>query len=138
MIKHLSVIRPEQLWVVDITYIALRHGSAYLHLITDAYSKMIVRYQLSEDLSANSSLKALKMALKQRNTHQYALIHHLDRGLQYCSSGYVTMLQNNGVGTSMTEASSPCENAVAERVNGILKDEFGMDEIFEVLSQAKK
>jgi putative transposase len=137
-IKQMPLKRPEQLWVADITYIALRQDYAYLHLITDAYSKMIVGYRLSEDLSARSCLEALKMALKQRKSHKHSLIHHSDRGLQYCSCGYVTMLQKNGIDISMTEASSPYENAVAERVNGILKDEFGMDEIFEDLQQAKK
>jgi len=136
-IKHMSLKRPEQLWVADITYIALKQGYAYLYLITDAYSKMIVGYYLSEDLSAGSSLQALKMALRQRKSRKY-LIHHSDRGLQYCSSGYVTMLGKNGIDISMTEESSPYENAVAERVNGILKDEFGMDDVFEDLHQAKK
>ncbi len=137
LVKHMPLTRPEQLWAADITYIALKQAYAYLHLITDVYSKMIVGYYLSEDLSADSSLKALKMALGQRNSTKH-LIHHSDRGLQYCSSGYVTMLGKNGIGISMTEESSPYENAVAERVNGILKDEFGMDDVFEDLSQAKK
>lgn len=137
-VKQMPLKRPEQLWVADITYIALKQDYAYLHLITDAYSKMIVGYYLSEDLSAASSLEALKMALKQRKHHQHSLIHHSDRGLQYCSSGYVTMLGKNGITISMTEESSPYENAVAERVNGILKDEFGMDDIFEDITQAKK
>jgi len=98
---------------------------------------MIVGYYLSEDLSAGSSLQALKMALGQRKSSKQ-LIHHSDRGLQYCSSVYVTMLGKNGIDISMTEESSPYENAVAERVNGILKDEFGMDDVFEDLLQAKK
>jgi transposase InsO family protein len=136
-IKHMPLSRPEQLWAADITYIALKQGYAYLHLVTDVYSKMIVGYYLSQDLSAGSSLQALKMALGQRNSTKH-LIHHSDRGLQYCSSGYVTMLGKNGIDISMTEESSPYENAVAERVNGILKDEFGMDDVFEDLPQAKK
>ncbi len=136
--KDLQLRRPEQLWVADITYISLKDSFMYLHLITDAYSKMIMGYHLSQDLSADSSLQALKMALQKRKDPHQCLIHHSDRGLQYCSSAYTTMLQKNGIDISMTEKSSPYENAVAERVNGILKDEFGLDDIFEDTRQADK
>jgi transposase InsO family protein len=137
-IKDLVVQRPEQLWAADITYITLRDRFMYLHLITDLYSKMIVGYKLSENLSASSSLEALQMALGNRKRCTEPLIHHSDRGLQYCSSGYTTMLGKNGIDISMTEEASPYENAVAERVNGILKDEFGLDDIFEDSKQAEK
>jgi putative transposase len=136
--KELQLQRPEQLWVADITYISLKDSFMYLHLITDAYSKMIMGYQLSRDLSADSSLQALKMALQKRKHPDQSLIHHSDRGLQYCSNAYTTMLQKNSIDISMTEQSSPYENAVAERVNGILKDEFGLDDIFENIKQADK
>jgi len=137
-IKDVPLQRPDQLWAADITYISVKESFLYLHLITDLYSKMIVGYRLSENLSASSSLEALKMALANRKQCTEPLIHHSDRGLQYCSSAYTTMLQKNGIDISMTEASSPYENAVAERVNGILKDEFGLDDIFEDLKQAEK
>lgn len=137
-IKNMPLQRSEQLWVADITYISLKDSFMYLHLITDAYSKMIVGYQLSQDLSAASSVQALKMALQQRKDPNQSLIHHSDRGLQYCSSAYTTILVKNGIDISMTEESSPYENAVAERVNGILKDEFGLDDTFENQRQAQK
>lgn len=136
LIKSLQVRRAEQLWVADITYIAVADQYYYLHLITDAYSKMIMGYCLSETLAAGSTIKALETALK---TRQYTgqLIHHSDRGLQYCSSGYVKILQQNKIAISMTEDGSPYDNAIAERINGILKDEFGLDEVFEDYQQLK-
>lgn len=136
LIKGMQVRRPEQLWVADITYIALADQYCYLHLITDAYSKMVMGYCLSETLSASCTIKALETALKRR---QYTghLIHHSDRGLQYCSAGYVTILKQNNIAISMTEDGSPYDNAIAERMNGILKDEFGLDEVFEDYQQLK-
>ena len=122
--------KPEQLWVADITYLQTKTGHEYLHLITDAYSKKIMGYELSENLKAESTLRALDMAVKNRK-YKHQLIHHSDRGLQYCSSLYTNKLKENGIKISMTEQYDPYENAVAERVNGILKDEFGLDEIFE-------
>ena len=121
--------RPQQLWVADITYIAMDGGFSYLHLITDAYSKKIVGYHLSDDLSAAASLQALKMAVGQRRC-LYGLIHHSDRGLQYCSSLYTSLLKNKNIAISMTQTGSPYDNAVAERVNGILKEEFALDATF--------
>jgi len=110
----------------------------YLHLITDLYSKLIVGFNLSKNLSAASSVEALKVALAIRKGRTALLIHHSDRGLQYCSSVYTTLLEKNGIDISMTEESSPYENAVAERVNGILKDEFELDDVFEDPKQAEK
>ena len=134
LVKGRQVVRPEQVWVADITYIATRQRYCYLHLLTDAYSKKIMGYEVSNDLSASSTLKALTMGLSQR---QYTgkLIHHSDRGLQYCSAAYVQLLQTAGVQISMTQDGSPYDNAIAERVNGILKDEFGLDDVFENLHQ---
>ncbi len=114
---------PNQLWVSDITYIHLNDGFAYLSLITDAYSHKIVGFYLCENLSANGCVSALKMALK-NNPSRDKLIHHSDRGLQYCSHDYVKLLQDNGIEISMTQNGDPLENAMAERVNGILKDEL--------------
>jgi len=127
LIRHIELTRPEQVWVSDITYIPVENGFNYLHLITDAYSKQIMGYELSKNLAASSSIKALKMALGNRRYNE-ALVHHSDRGLQYCSSAYIQILSANNIQISMTEQSDPYENAVAERVNGILKDEFGLAE----------
>lgn len=114
---------PNQLWVSDITYIHLHDSFAYLSLITDAYSRKIVGFYLCEDLSARGCVIALRMALK-NNPVRDKLIHHSDRGLQYCSGDYVKLLQDNNSRISMTQNGDPLENALAERVNGILKDEL--------------
>jgi len=137
IVKELELVRPEQVWVADITYLETIESSVYLHLITDAYSKKIMGYELCDNLEAASSLKALQMALKGRKYGDQPLIHHSDRGLQYCSKVYVNLLKSNGINISMTENGDPYENAVAERINGILKDEFGLSERFENMDQAK-
>ncbi|PSR54074.1 transposase [Adhaeribacter arboris] len=112
-----------QLWVSDITYIHLEEGFAYLSLITDAYSRKIVGFFLSEDLSAMGCIRALEMALANCPWQDY-LIHHSDRGIQYCSQGYVRLLQERRIAISMTQSGDPLENALAERVNGVLKQEL--------------
>ncbi|WP_229969131.1 IS3 family transposase [Pontibacter harenae] len=112
-----------QLWVSDITYIHLEEGFAYLSLITDAYSRKIVGFYLSEDLTACGCIRALEMALASCPMQGY-LIHHSDRGIQYCSQGYVRLLQERRIGISMTQSGDPLENALAERVNGVLKQEL--------------
>lgn len=127
LIAGLDICRPEQVWVSDITYIGLRNNHSYLALITDAYSKMIVGYDLSDSLGAESSIRALKMAIKQRKYKNLELIHHSDRGFQYCCDNYQKVLLKNHIITSMTESYDPYANAVAERVNGILKDEFMLE-----------
>lgn len=127
LVKDMALNRPEQLWVADITYIESKQSNLYLHLITDAYSKRIVGYELCNNMEASSTLKALQMAVKNRQ-YKYPLIHHSDRGLQYCSKLYTSYLMENNIAISMTESGSPYENAVAERVNGILKDEFGLSQ----------
>jgi transposase InsO family protein len=121
--KDMELNRPEQLWVSDITYIKTETGHEYLSLITDAYSKKIMGYELLDNLSSAGPLRALENALKNRK-YNNELIHHSDRGLQYCSSDYIEMLKRNNIKISMTENGDPYENAVAERVNGILKYEF--------------
>jgi putative transposase len=125
LIKDLQVIRPEEVWASDITYIRMNSGWAYLSLITDLYSHRVMGYCLRKDLSAQGCIDALKMALKNRIYNQ-PLIHHSDRGSQYCSREYVDLLIKNMVAVSMTENGSPYENAVAERMNGILKSEFNL------------
>ena len=136
LIKQIKLHRPEQLWVADITYIEVQDHHYYLHLVTDAYSKQIMGYELSESLGAASTVKALKMALNNRKYPIETLIHHSDRGLQYCSAEYVRVLKKHQIQISMTENGDPYENAIAERINGILKDEFGLGEKPETIKQA--
>jgi len=137
LIKNLTLDRAEQVWVSDITYLQTKKGYEYLHLITDASSKRIMGYELADDLKASSTIKALKMALKNRK-YSMPLIHHSDRGLQYCSYQYTEILKKENIQISMTEQYDPYENAIAERVNGILKDEFGMDNVFESKTSLRK
>lgn len=126
-IKEMEFIRPEQVWVSDITYIGNRKNPSYLSLITDAYSKRIVGYNVSDSLNVKGSLIALEMALKKRVYKKEPIIHHSDRGLQYCSNEYQKILGKNEIQPSMTEQYDPYENAIAERINGILKQEFDID-----------
>jgi len=127
IIKDLLITRPDQVWVSDITYIGIRENPVYLALITDAYSKKIVGYNVSQSLNASGSIKALQMAISSRKNKTKPLIHHSDRGLQYCSNEYQTILGKNGIKPSMTEKYDPYENAIAERINGVLKQEFDID-----------
>jgi putative transposase len=136
LIKQIEIRRPEQVWVADITYLSVRDGYRYLHIVTDAYSKRIMGYNVSETLAATETLKALQMALSNRS-YQQSLTHHSDRGLQYCSAAYVKTLQQKQIAISMTQDGSPYDNAIAERVNGILKDEYGLDQPFENDQQLK-
>lgn len=126
LIKEMEIVRPEQVWVADITYIGKREKPCYLSLITDAYSKKIVGYDVSNSLSSQSCINALIIAKKNRKYNQ-TIIHHSDRGVQYCSDEYQYLLTKYKMGCSMTQNSDPYENAVAERINGILKQEFMLD-----------
>src|SRR5690606_26184878 len=126
LIKGLLVNRPEQLWVSDITYIRFRGQWGYLSLVTDAYSKQIMGFCFRKDLSAQGCIEAIKMALGNRMYPEGALIHHSDRGSQYCSKAYVDVLLEGQVAISMTENGDPYENPVAERLNGILKADFNL------------
>jgi len=126
LIEELVVNRPNQLWVSDITYLRIAQDFAYLSLITDAYSRKIIGFCLSHDLSTDSCLKALRMALATRLNDQ-PLIHHSDRGTQYCSQAYTNLLKKKGIDISMTQSGNPRDNAIAERVNGILKMELLSD-----------
>jgi transposase InsO family protein len=121
--RDLIAERPDQLWVSDITYIRVKQDFAYLSLITDAYSRKIIGFCMSHDLSTDSCLSALRMALSTRLTDE-PLIHHSDRGTQYCSQAYAGLLNKKGVAISMTQSGNPRDNAIAERVNGILKMEL--------------
>lgn len=133
---------PNQLWVSDITYVRLRPEWLYLSLITDAYSHTVVGWALSENLSHTGPIKALQQALRQRvalpDGSYPPLIHHSDRGTQYCCQPYVELLQKLRIAISMTENGDPYENAIAERMNGILKYEFEIIEGFKNWLQALK
>ncbi len=125
-VSEIEFRRPEQVWVSDITYTGNRKNPSYLALITDAYSKKIMGYDVSSSLEVGGSVRALEMALEKRSYENQPLIHHSDRGLQYCSNEYQQILNENTITTSMTEKYDPYENAIAERVNGILKQEFAI------------
>jgi putative transposase len=127
LIKGFIPNKSNLLWVSDITYIKTDAGFVYLYLITDAYSRKIVGWHLSETMEAQNALEALYMALSQLTVDAKDLIHHSDRGVQYCSSKYVGCLQKHNISISMTENGDPYENAMAERVNGILKTEWLYD-----------
>jgi transposase InsO family protein len=119
--------QPNQLWVSDITYWKIGDKNFYISLITDAFSRKIVGYHLSDNLHAEQTTKALKMALREiedSSQSHFQLIHHSDRGVQYCSSSYINQLKKKNIDISMTQSGDPLENAIAERVNGIIKDEY--------------
>lgn len=118
---------PNRLWVSDITYIEINGRFAYLALVTDAYSHKIVGWELAPSLRACNAMATLKMALNELPKEHGRLIHHSDRGCQYCSSSYVNLLMQHNIQISMTESGDPLENAIAERINGILKNEWIYD-----------
>lgn len=125
LIRDFVPTAPNQLWVSDITYWKVGNLNVYITFITDAYSHRIVGYNLAESLEAMESIKALQMALSALGAERHLnLIHHSDRGLQYCSAAYVKLLIDSSIQISMTESGDPLENPVAERVNGILKEEY--------------
>jgi transposase InsO family protein len=122
-LESAQVTSAEQAFVSDITYVETEEGVHYLSLVTDAYSRKIMGYEVSDDMRAESVVKALRLAARQRKTHR-SLIHHSDRGLQYCSAIYQHELNRHGMTPSMTDGYDCYQNALAERVNGILKQEF--------------
>lgn len=133
--KNLEVKQSEQLWVADITYICIGYDFNYLSLITDAYSRKIMGYCLHPFLSNDGCIEALKMAVSNRSSTA-SLIHHSDRGVQYCSFDYVMLLNQSQISISMTENGEAHENPIAERINGILKTEFKLNQIFKSRTQA--
>lgn len=138
-IKDLTVTRVHELYVSDITYWKIKQGYVYISLITDAYSHKIVGYDVSDSLEAGSSIKALQMALSALYGAERHLLltHHSDRGIQYCSAKYVKLLEDYNIRISMTQNGDPLENAIAERVNGILKEEYLSHYEVHNLSEAK-
>jgi len=135
-IKDVVINRSNQVWAADITYIRTIKGFCYLALITDMYSRKIVGYDLSDSLELTGCVRALKKALY-HNRKLKNLTHHSDRGIQYCSNVYTNELKRKKIAISMTEENHCYENALAERVNGILKDEFYLDQTFASVQEAK-
>lgn len=141
LIRGFTPTAPNQLWVSDITYWKVNSSYIYISFITDAYSHKIVGFHVADTLESVETVKALKMALtglfKKPENHS-ELVHHSDRGVQYCHHEYVKLLKENNVAISMTENGDPLENAIAERVNGIIKEEYLHDYEVENITQAKK
>ena len=137
LVKDQVIERPDQVWVSDITYLRLKKGFCYLALITDAYSRKIIGYHINDTLELKGCLKALKMACAHR-IHKDGVTHHSDRGNQYCSNRYVEMLREHDIKISMAETGNCYENALAERMNGILKNEFNLDATFQDIDFAKR
>jgi putative transposase len=129
LVKGLKIIRPEQVWVSDITYTKTTEGNLYLSLVTDAYSRKIMGYKIADNMDATTVAEALEMAIKMR-CYDTELIHHSDRGSQYCSKEYVQIATDNKIFMSMTENGDPYENALAERMNKTIKEEFFPDKPF--------
>lgn len=141
LIRNLILDSPNQLWVSDITYWKIKSGFVYISFITDAYSKKIVGHHVAESMEAIETIEALRMALSgflKKPESPSQLTHHSDRGSQYCSDMYVKLLQDENINISMTESGDPLENAVAERLNGIIKEEYLNDHIADNIEHAKK
>ena len=145
LIKGWNPVLPEQLWVSDITYVPCGRQYLYLSLVTDAYSHKIMGYHIADTLEAIHCKKALQMAVAGRLHPTHDLIHHSDRGIQYCSFSYTELLMQNNITISMTESGDPLDNAIAERINGIIKHEYlkhhglsNLQQATEVLKQIVK
>lgn len=138
LITEMTAEAPNRLWVSDITYIKVADKWNYVIFITDAYSKKVAGFQVSDQATTAFCLQALEQALEQWTNQDSPLIHHSDRGLQYCSFDYTRKLKDNGILISMTQNGDPLENAIAERVNGIFKGDFMMDKTFKCLTEARQ
>ncbi len=138
IIKGKIITRPDEVWVSDITYLKTEQGNCYLNMITDMYSRKIVGYAIDDSMETEKMIQALKMAGKQRKNDSLPTIHHSDRGLQYCSKEYEALTRENNISLSMTENGDPYENALAERMNRTINEEFGMDKILKNKEQAKQ
>ncbi|WP_231961699.1 IS3 family transposase [Urechidicola croceus] len=138
LVKDHVPTRPEQLWVSDITYIKTENGHNYLALVTDAYSKQIMGYKLDKHMKTSLCTDALAMAIKNRKYPTQKLIHHSDRGFQYCNPKYTQFAESNNITMSMTEQYDPYQNAVAERINRTLKYEYGLKKTIKNTDLAQK
>lgn len=132
--KELKLTAPEQLWVSDITYLKTEEGNCYLSMVTDAYSRKIMGYSIADNMEASTIAEALQMGIKNR-LFNHELLHHSDRGLQYCSKEYVNLAESANIKMSMTEQSDPYENALAERMNRTIKEEFCLDHVLKSKQQ---
>jgi len=137
LVKDLELTGSNQVWISDITYIRTREDFAYLSLITDKYSRKIVGYHLGKTLESDETRMALEMALNQLPENRFP-IHHSDRGCQYCCHEYVKRVKERGLSISMTEVDHCAENAQAERMNGILKQEYFLNHKFRTVEQARR
>jgi len=131
------ITSPNQAWVCDLTYLLTENGFVYLALVTDLYSRRIMGYDLSLSLSLEGAARAVQMAITQAGQPLAGLIHHSDHGVQYTSGPYRDLLARHHIRSSMGELGNCYDNALAERVNGILKLEYGLDETFVDLAQAQ-
>ena len=136
LIKDMVPTASDQLWVSDITCLQLRDKDAFVSLLTDAYSRKIVGFHISKSLAAEGTFRALQMAIGGRRELP-GLIHHSDRGSQYCCHQYINELQDHKIAISMTQTGDPRDNAIAERVNGILKMEF-LEPVYADMDRAVK
>ncbi len=137
LIKERAVSRPNEVWVGDLTYLRSEEGFMFLSLLTDQMSRHIVGYHCGDSLESIGCQQALEMALKQLRPGEQP-IHHSDRGTQYCCHEYVNRAARAGLAMSMTETDHCAENALAERMNGILKSEYGLDQRFKTKAQARQ
>ena len=138
LLKDLKITQSEQVFVSDITYIKLASQHAYLALVTDVYSKRIMGYKINTNMRVELVKEALTMAVKNSVHNRESIIHHSDRGIQYCCPDFSEFAKSKGMILSTTQNSTPYENAVAERINGILKHEFGLNKIIPNLKTAEK
>ena len=138
LLADMTVTRPNQAWVSDITYVETEQGFAYLCLVTDLYSRRIMGFDLSDSLAVEGALRALKMAYRGARGSLVGLVHHSDHGVQYTCHAYRQALARRGMRTSMGEVGNCYDNAIAERMNGILKLEYGLDNRFVSLRQARQ
>ncbi len=137
LIKEFVPTAINKLWVADITYWKVNREYLYISFLTDAYSHKIVGYHVAPTLEAVGPLEALKMAISEIKTPVINLCHHSDRGIQYCSQEYTSLLKENNISISMTETGDPLDNAIAERVNGIIKNEYLCSYEVKDISQAR-
>ena len=138
IVKDKVISLPEQVWVSDITYVKTEEGNCYINLVTDAYSKKIMGYAIADNMETHSMITAYQSALAHRTNKNSKPVHHSDRGLQYCSREYVGLSTSHNCLISMTENGDPYENALAERMNRTIKEEFGLGEIIKTKKHAKQ
>jgi putative transposase len=138
LIKGYEPCKPEQIWSSDITYVVTEKGFVYVSLVMDQYSKKIMGYHVHATLETDGPLQALRMALRNRSHTETRLIHHSDRGIQYCCGEYIGLLERNGIQISMSAPGNPYENTFSERVNGTIKMEFYLDGYFRNIEQVSK